>query len=246
MQLIVKVKRVHIVALCLLLPILAAVVWAVTCPRNPFDVPYSTVVADSNGRILAAHIASDGQWRFPPADSVPYKFEKCILEFEDSRFYSHFGVDVLSLLRAAYQDIKNMKIVSGASTLTMQTVRLWRRQDRTFFEKFVEMMLAVRLEMRLSKNEILALYAAHAPFGGNTVGLETASIRYFGRPAANLSWAEAAMLAVLPNSPSLIHISKNRHLLLQKRNALLDRLYIKGVISEETCTLAKEEPIVES
>ena len=241
-----KVKRVHKVAVCLLLAIVAVVVWTVTCPRNPFDVPYSTVVADSNGRILAAHISSDGQWRFPPADSVPYKFEQCILEFEDSRFYSHFGVDILSLLRAAYQDIKNMKIVSGASTITMQTVRLWRREDRTFCEKFVEMMLAVRLEMRLSKKEILALYAAHAPFGGNTVGLETASIRYFGRPATNLSWAEAAMLAVLPNSPSLIHISKNRHLLLRKRNELLDRLYIKGVISEETCALAKDEPIVES
>ena len=237
-------KRKHIVAFSALALVVVLIVWVLTCPKNPFNLPYSTVVCDSSGKILSAHIASDGQWRFPPADSVPYKFERCIVCFEDSRFYSHFGVDVLALLRAAYDDIKNMRVVSGASTLTMQTVRLWRREDRTFFEKFVEIILAVRLEMRLSKKEILALYAAHAPFGGNTVGLETAAIRYFGRTADNLSWAESAMLAVLPNSPSLIHMSKNRHLLLQKRNALLDKLYNKGVIDAETCNLAKDEPIV--
>ena len=133
-------------------------------------MPYSTVVTDSSGKILSAHIAPDGQWRFPPADSVPYKFQQCIITFEDSRFYNHFGVDILALARAAYSDITSGRIVSGASTLTMQTVRLWRREDRTFAEKFIEMILAVRLEFRLSKEEILSLYAAHAPFGGNTVG----------------------------------------------------------------------------
>lgn len=225
---------------------LALLIWIFTCPKNPFQVPYSTVVTDSSGKILSAHIASDGQWRFPPADSVPYKFEQCIITFEDSRFYHHFGVDFLALARAAFSDITSGRIVSGASTLTMQTVRLWRREDRTFAEKFLEMILAVRLELRLSKQEILSLYAAHAPFGGNTVGLETAAARYFGRSASNLSWAEAAMLAVLPNSPALIHMSKNRHLLLEKRNRLLDRLYNKGVIDAETCALAKEEPLEDS
>ena len=137
-----NVKRKHIVAFSVLALVLALIVWVFTCPKNPFNLPYSTVVCDSSGKILAAHIASDGQWRFPPADSVPYKFERCIVCVEDSRFYRHFGVDVLSLLRAAYDDITNGKIVSGASTLTMQTVRLWRREDRTFFEKFVNRCLS--------------------------------------------------------------------------------------------------------
>ena len=208
--------------------IAALMVWIFTCPKNPFQVPYSTVVTDSSGKILSAHISDDGQWRFPPADSVPYKFEQCIITFEDSRFYHHFGVDPLALARAVVSDITSGHIVSGASTLTMQTVRLWRREERT------------------SKKEILSLYAAHAPFGGNTVGLETAATRYFGRTASNLSWAEAAMLAVLPNSPALINMGRNRHLLLEKRNRLLDRLYNKGVIDAETCELAKEEPLVDS
>lgn len=241
-----KVERRYIVLSVAVLVIAALMVWIFTCPKNPFQVPYSTVVTDSSGKILSAHISDDGQWRFPPADSVPYKFEQCIITFEDSRFYHHFGVDPLALARAVVSDITSGRIVSGASTLTMQTVRLWRREERTFAEKFIEMLLAMRLEMRLSKKEILSLYAAHAPFGGNTVGLETAATRYFGRTASNLSWAEAAMLAVLPNSPALINMGRNRHLLLEKRNRLLDRLYNKGVIDAETCELAKEEPLVDS
>ncbi|MCQ2975274.1 MAG: penicillin-binding protein 1C [Bacteroidales bacterium] len=223
---------------------LTIIIWIITCPSNPFNAPYSTIVTDSSGKILSAHISNDGQWRFSPPDSVPYKFKQCIINFEDSRFYQHHGVDILAILRAAFYDIKNGKIVSGGSTITMQTVRLWRNESRTFFEKFIEIILAERLEFKLSKDEILTLYAAHAPFGGNTVGLETASIRYFGRNANNLTWAESAMLAVLPNSPSLIHLSKNRDLLKSKRDNLLFKLYNKGVIDSTTYVLSISEPIV--
>ena len=212
-------------------------------PKNPFDEPYSTVITDSSGVLLSAHIAKDGQWRFQPSDSVPYKFEKCIVTYEDKRFFFHGGVDVLSLIRAAYHDIKYCKIVSGGSTLTMQTIRLSRKKDRTFLEKFIETFLALRLEIGFSKHEILKMYSSHAPFGGNTVGLETAAQRYFGRPAYTLSWAETAMLAVLPNNPALIHLSRNRDKLLEKRNALLDKLLEEKIIDEETCELSKEEPI---
>jgi len=232
-------KKLRLICLCLL----SVLILVLLKPNYPFDVPYSLVVADSSGVLLGAHIAKDGQWRFQQSDSVPYKFEKCIVEYEDKRFYYHSGVDILSLIRALYDDIKYRKIVSGGSTLTMQTIRLSRNKDRTFVEKFKEVFLALRLELWYSKSEILKMYSSHAPFGGNTVGLETASQRYFGRPAYTLSWAEAAMLAVLPNNPSLIHLSRNRDKLLLKRNALLDKLLKDKIIDSLTCELSKEEII---
>ena len=120
----------------------------------------------------------------------------------------------------------------------MQVVRLSRNNpSRSYFEKFLELFRALRLEVRYSKNEILAMYTAHAPFGGNVVGLETASWRYYGRSPKQLSWGETATLAVLPNAPSLIYPGKNHDLLLTKRNRLLDKLYEKGEIDELTCDI---------
>ena len=215
-------------------------------PKYPFNSSYSLVVTDSSGILIGARIASDGQWRFPQSDSVPYKFKKCIIAYEDKRYMMHLGVDFVAIARAIYLDVSRHKIVSGGSTITMQTVRLSRNAERTFFEKFIECIQAVRLELRFSKEEIMAMYASHAPFGGNTVGLETAARRYFGRPAANLSWAESAMLAVLPNNPSLVHLGRNRDKLLQKRNDLLLKLKEQGVINEETYVLATNEPLPQS
>ena len=100
--------------------------------------------------------------------------------------------------------------MSGGSTISMQVIRMSRDRERTMWQKMVEAVLATRLELRYSKDEILGLYASHAPFGGNVVGIEAASWRYFGRPAGEMSWAEAATLAILPNSPSSIRPGKNR------------------------------------
>ena len=211
-------------------------------PRTLFDEPFSATVWSRDGRLMSAKVASDGQWRFFPTDSVPEKFRVAITTYEDKRFYRHFGVDPLALGRAVRQNLAAGRITSGASTLTMQTIRLSRGgKPRTFREKFVEMVLATRLELRCSKDEILALYASHAPFGGNVVGLESAAWYYFGRSAAQLSWAECVMLAVLPNSPSLIHIRRNRERLREKRDGLLDRIWHDGRIDSLTCALAKQE-----
>ncbi len=126
----------------------------------------------------------------------------------------------------------------------MQTIRLSRgNKPRTIHEKIIEMVLALRLELRFSKKEILSLYSSYAPFGGNVVGLEAASWRYFGCEPHKLTWAECAMLAVLPNSPSLIHPGKNRDILLQKRNRLLQRLFTGGIIDSVTCELSKLEQL---
>ncbi len=212
-------------------------------PRQLFHVPYSTVVTDRNGELLGARIASDGQWRFPPRNTTPEKIKQCLITFEDRHFYHHWGVNPVSTGRAAYQNLKNKRIVSGGSTLTMQTIRLARNKSRTFGEKFIEMILATRLEFRASKEKILSMYVSHAPFGGNVVGLDAAAWRYFGHSAEELSWAEAAMLAVLPNAPAIIHLSKSRQSLLNKRNRLLKQLYGRKIIDSSTYELAISEPL---
>ena len=125
----------------------------------------------------------------------------------------------------------------------MQTIRLARNESRTFGEKFIEMILATRLEFRASKEKILSMYVSHAPFGGNVVGLDAAACRYFGHSAEELSWAEAAMLAVLPNAPAMIHLSKSRQSLLNKRNRLLKQLYGRKIIDSSTYELAISEPL---
>ena len=211
-------------------------------PVVSFDDPLSTVVLDRDGQLLGAWIAADGQWRFGVAETVPEKFAAAITTFEDRRFRFHPGVDPLALVRAAITDLRRGRVVSGGSTLTMQVVRLARKgRPRTLFEKAVEAVLAVRLTLSLSKNRVLGLYAAYAPFGGNTVGLDAAAWRYFGRDARLLSWAETATLAVIPNAPSLAYPGRNRDLLLSKRNRLLDALRQRGLIDPLTADLAKRE-----
>jgi len=219
-------------------------VWYIfSLPSPLFEVPYSTVVSDRHGELLGARIANDQQWRFPEADSIPEKYKICVTEFEDRYFYKHWGVNPLAIARAMKQNISNGRIVSGASTLTMQTIRLSRKESRTFGEKFIEMILATRLEFSRSKDDILALYASHAPMGGNVVGIEAASWRYFGHQAATLSWAEAATLAVLPNSPTLMHFGRNRDKLLTKRNKLLEQLYNRNILDKVDYELAISEAL---
>lgn len=221
------------------------VVWYYLClPKSLFADPYSTVVNDRSGMLLGAKIAKDGQWRFPPVSIVPKQFVSAILTFEDKRFYDHCGVDFRALARAIIQNVKAGKIESGASTITMQVIRLSRKgKARTIYQKVIEMILATRLELRHTKDEILAMYASHAPYGGNVVGLDAACWRYYQKDPANLSMSEATMLAVLPNAPSLIHLSRSRDQLISKRDRLLSRLRDAEVISEEDYQLSLLEVI---
>ena len=224
---------------------LTFLIWFATClPKPLFSDPCSTVIEDRNGALLGARIAADGQWRFPEQEEVPEKFEEAILCFEDKRFYKHMGVDQQSMLRAVKQNVVNRRVVSGGSTLSMQVIRLSRKgKSRSYAEKAIEMMLAFRMELSYSKAEILGMYASHAPFGGNVVGLEAASWRYYGRSSDRLSWSEMATLAVLPNAPSLIHPGKNRDLLEAKRNRLIDRMQEAGILDSTQAGLAKLEPL---
>lgn len=212
--------------------------------KNQFDAPFSTVIYSVEGRLLGAGVAEDNQWRFPfnLRDSLPEKFETCLLEFEDKAFYSHPGINPFSIARAIQQNWEAQKVVSGGSTITMQLARMfYQNQARNIPQKIKEIFLALRLEVWFSKSEILALYAQLAPYGGNVVGLETAAWRYYNRPAKYLSWGESALLAVLPNAPSLLYPGKNAELLEQKRNRLLDQLLKHGKMDTISNFLAKKE-----
>lgn len=212
-------------------------------PSRLFTSPTSYVLEASNGELLSAAIARDGQWRFPVADTIPEKFAKCIVAFEDKRFNKHPGVDLLAMSRAMRQNWKAKSVVSGGSTLSMQVIRMSRKESRTVWQKIIEVLLAIRLEMTHSKSAILQLYAENAPFGSNVVGLEAASWRYFGRSPETLSWGEMATLSVLPNSPSLVHPGKNTQRLIKKRNDLLDKLATLKFIDQATANLSKLEPL---
>lgn len=233
-KILTYLKKISVISATALL-----IYWIFCLPTTYFSFPTSTVIESEDGVLLSATIAEDGQWRFPLIDSVPYKFKHCIIQFEDRNFESHIGVSAKAIARAIKQNVKNRRIVSGASTITMQTIRLMRKNpSRTFFEKFNEVILATRLEFAEEKKDVLRYYSTYAPFGGNVVGLNTASWRYFRKPSHQLTWAQSATLAVLPNAPSLIFPGKNHHFLLKKRNRLLKRLYDIKIISEKTYKLS--------
>ena len=217
-----------------------------THPKPLFNDPFSAVLSDKNGQLLSARIAADGQWRFPAGESIPEKYKKALLAFEDKRFYYHPGFDPVATIRALIANVRKKKIVQGGSTLTMQVIRLSRKgKSRVISEKLIEFWKAIALEMTHSKSDILNLYAANAPFGGNVVGLDAAAWRWFGRPPDELSWAEAATLAILPNAPSLISLQKNRAKFLAKRNSLLQKLHENGYFDALTLALSTEEPLPE-
>ncbi|MEM9648412.1 MAG: penicillin-binding protein 1C [Bacteroidota bacterium] len=222
---------------------LMMLVWMFCLPKSLFEDDTSTVVSSSNGSLLGARIAKDGQWRFPELDSVPFRFKQCVLFFEDEYFYQHLGFNPISIGKAIKHNLTKATR-RGGSTITQQVIRLSRKnKSRTYWEKGIELFLATRLEFGYSKDEILRLYASHTPYGGNVVGLETASWRYFGIPAHELSWGQSAALAVLPNAPALIFPGRNDHALKHKRDRLLRKLRIKNIIDQDTYELAILEPL---
>ncbi|MFZ2005701.1 MAG: penicillin-binding protein 1C, partial [Stellaceae bacterium] len=204
----------------------------------------STLVLARDGTILRGFLSADGKWRLPTAPGeVDPLYRKMLIATEDRRFASHSGVDPLAVLRAAGQWIAHGHVVSGASTLTMQAVRLLERRPRTLVAKIVESGEALALERRLSKDDILGLYLTLAPFGGNLEGVRAASLAYFGKEPARLTAAEAALLVALPRSPE--RLRPDRHPLAARlaRDAVLQRMASDGVISEQAYAEAAAEPV---
>ncbi len=226
---------------------IGAVAAAFLClARVSYNPPCSTVLYDRNGELLGASVASDGQWRFPPDSTVPYKFATALVLCEDRRFYYHPGFDPFALIRAFFVDIRAKRFEQGGSTLTMQLMRLSLPGNRrTITQKLLEITLAVRESVVHSKKATLARYASLAPMGGNVVGLRAAAWRYFGCEASNLTWAQSATLAVLPNSPGLIHPGRNREALARRRDRLLHEICSEGLIDSATLKLSLAEPLPE-
>lgn len=184
----------------------------------------STEVVDANGRLLRAFTTKDGLWRLKTTvDDVDPTYLVLLKAYEDSRFDYHFGVDPISIVRAAVQDIAHGRIVSGASTLTMQAARLLEPRPRTFVSKVIEAARAIQLEWHFSKREVMGIYLTLAPMGGNLEGVRAASLAYFGKEPRQLDAAEAALLVAIPQSPSRRRPDRSPAAAKDGRNGVLAR-----------------------
>ena len=205
----------------------------------------SKTVVDRDGRLLRAFTTPQGRWRLPLApEDVDPRYLSMLMAFEDKRFYEHYGVDPLAMMRAAGQLVRNGRIVSGASTLTMQVARLLEgKHERTSAGKFKQIVRALQLEETHSKKEILRLYLRLAPFGGNIEGARAASLAYFGKEPARLSIGEAALLVALPQSPETRRPDRHPRAAELARNRVLSRAAKAGVISAAEALRAREERV---
>jgi penicillin-binding protein 1C len=206
----------------------------------------STTIVDRNGKLLRAYAMADGRWRLPvnAGTGVDPGYLKLLLAYEDRRFYSHGGVDPLALGRAAFQLVSRGHIVSGGSTITMQLARLMEpRRERSVYAKLRQVVRALQIERALNKDQILDLYLALAPFGGNLEGVRAASIAYFGKEPKRLSLAESALLVALPQSPETRRLDRYPEVARTARDRVLDRMVEEGRVPEEDALQAKATPV---
>lgn len=236
LQRLIKYLKRNFLVLLFLFLLLILSNWIFPLPPQAFHLNFSKAYYDRDGHLLGARLSLDDKWRFEGRlRSISPYLVTALLEFEDKRFYKHFGIDPYAIIRATWQNITSGKVVSGASTLTMQVARLLsqNRQYGTFSGKLIQVLRALQLEWYLSKDEILELYFNLAPYGGNIEGVTAASWFYFNKPPSKLNWTEAIALAIAPKSPNAYRpdrfpITAQRH--CQK---LAEKLIQKNKISEE-------------
>ena len=207
------------------------------------DITYSTLVVDRDGKLLRPFITRDGYWRLPVSSKdVDPRFLAMLIAYEDKRFYAHHGVDPKAIARAGWQALTHGRIVSGGSTLTMQVARLLEpRPQRRFTDKIAEMIRAVQIERRLTKQQILDLYLQLAPYGGNVEGTRAASLAYFGKEPRRLSTAEAAMLVALPQAPESRRPDRKPKAAEAARNRVILRLRNDGIINADQAEASSTE-----
>ena len=238
-------RRIAVVIASALLAIVAAFsLWVISLGPLPLEQArqVSTTIVDRNGKLLRAYAMADGRWRLPvdAKTAVDPGYLKLLLAYEDRRFYAHAGIDPLALGRAAFQLVARGHIVSGGSTITMQLARLMEpRRERSVYAKLRQMVRAIELERKLSKDEIVDLYLALAPFGGNLEGVRAASIAYFGKEPKRLSLAEAALLVALPQSPETRRLDRFPEAARAARDRVLDRMVEDSNVSREDAVQAK-------
>lgn len=235
------------VSLTVLTAASSTAVWIVSLGPPPLGehLTYSTLVVDREGRLLRPYTTSDGRWRLSAtrADVDP-RMLAMLFAYEDKRFATHHGVDPRALGRAVSQLLVNGRIVSGASTITMQVARLLEpRAERSFVAKLRQMVRAIEIERKLSKEQVLALYLSLAPYGGNLEGIRAAALAYFGKEPRRLTLGEAALLVALPQSPELRRPDRSLEAARRARNRVLDRLALAGVVPADEIARAKLEGV---
>jgi penicillin-binding protein 1C len=244
-----RIPRVlSVAAFALIVTICAFAAWTISLGPLPLDEAraVSTTIVDRNGKLLRAYAMADGRWRLPVETkaNVDPTYLKLLLAYEDQRFYAHDGVDPLALGRAAFQLATRGHIVSGGSTITMQLARLMEpRRQRSLYAKLRQIVRAIELERSLSKDRILDLYLALAPYGGNLEGIRAASIAYLGKEPKRLSLAEAALLVALPQSPETRRLDRYPDAARIARDRVLDRMVEEHQISLEDARQAKAVPV---
>ncbi len=207
--------------------------------------PYSKTIYSKNGTLLNSYLAEDDKWRMRTRlDEVTPDLIEAIIEKEDSWFYWHLGVNPVSVIRALVQNISSGKRVSGASTITMQVARLLEPAERTYWNKFLEILRAMQLEFHYSKNEILEIYLSHLPFGGNIEGVKSASFIYFNRPPDKLSLSQSILLTIIPNDPNSLRLDIDTKNAKIKRDEWIDRFIEDEVFKKQDLLDAKDEPII--
>ncbi|MGR3481874.1 penicillin-binding protein 1C [Salipiger marinus] len=219
--------------------------WIAATDLPPLLQATATEVRDRNGVLLRAYQVEDGIWRMAlGGDQVDPRFFDMLVAYEDRRFYRHSGVDALAVLRAAGQGLTAGRIVSGASTLTMQVARLLEDSGTGTWEgKLRQVRLALALERRLTKAQILQLYLGRAPYGGNVEGLRAASLVWFGKEPARLTPAQIALLVALPQSPEARRPDRHPQAARAARDRVLDRLVTAGALDAASAAAAKGEPV---
>ncbi len=204
----------------------------------------STLVLDEDGGILRGFLSTDDKWRLPvSAEDVDPAYLDLLMAIEDQRFFTHPGVDPLAVARAGWQWLKAGRIVSGASTLTMQTARLLEPRPRTLKNKVIEMARALQLERHFDKRQILSIYLTLAPFGGNLEGVRAASLSYFDKEPQYLTRGQAALLVALPQSPESRRPDRHPTRALSARDAVLDRALTEGAVTDSQAKEAWEEAV---
>ena len=229
------------------LVVLAGCAWVYLLGRAPLgkDLETSHVVIDRAGKLLRAYATTEGRWRLPATvKDVDPRFLRILFAYEDKRFWTHRGVDVVALARAAAQFASSGHIVSGGSTITMQVARLLEpREQRSISAKLRQITRALELEHALDKNEIISLYLTLAPYGGNLEGIRAASLSYFGKEPHKLSLSEAALLVALPQSPELRRPDRFPEVARAARDRVLDRAAAAGAVPRDEIARAKLQDV---
>jgi len=244
-----RLRRTGLVALAISLTF-AAMAAALVILLGPLPLreanDVSATIVDRHGKLLRAYAMPDGRWRLPvhAASDIDPTYLKLLLAYEDRRFYSHGGVDLLALGRAAFQLATSGHVVSGGSTITMQLARLMEpRRQRSISAKLRQIVRAIEIERQMSKDQILDLYLAMAPFGGSLEGIRAASIAYFGKEPKRLALSEAALLVALPQSPESRRLDRHPNAARAARDRVLDRMVEDRVISDSDAAMAKVAPV---